>query len=261
MNDSTARKTVDILGVDVDRVDMDSAIARVEELIARGGRHQMVVLSVDSVMIARRDRKFRSICGQASLVVPDGVPLLWVSRLLDRPIPGRVAGSDLLRGLSRTAARKGYTCFFFGSSSRVLKKLSEALSRDCPGLRIVGSCAPPFCAEFPMETNAEIVRCINRAQPDILWVGLGAPKQEKWIHNNLSALNARIVIGVGAAFDICSGSVKRAPLWMQKAGLEWFHRFLMEPRRLFARYFVGALLFFPLIFMQGLREAVGRRPR
>jgi N-acetylglucosaminyldiphosphoundecaprenol N-acetyl-beta-D-mannosaminyltransferase len=261
MDDSAGRKTVDILGVGVDRVDMKSAIQRMEELIAGGGTHQVVVFCVDSVMIARRDREFRSICRRASLVVPDGVPILWASRLLGNAIPGRVAGSDLLYELSMTASRKGYTSYFLGSTAIVLERLSEELCRRCPGLRIAGSYAPPFFAEFPAEADTEIVRRINESRPDILWVGMGAPKQEKWIHANLNTLNARIVIGVGAAFDICSGRVERAPVWMQKGGLEWFYRFLREPRRLFGRYFVGAAPFFPLVFMQWLKEAIGRRPR
>jgi len=261
MDDAAGRKTVDILGLSVDLVDMESTIRRAEELIAGGGTHHVVVLCVDSIMIARRDMKFRSICRRASLVVPDGVPLLWASRLLGSAIPGRVAGSDLLYELSRTASRKGYTCYFLGSTATVLERLSEALTRLCPGLRIAGSCAPPFFAEFPIEADTQIVRRINESTPDILWVGMGAPKQERWIHANLNRLNARIVIGVGAAFDICSGRVKRAPVWMQKSGLEWFHRFLLEPGRLFSRYFIGAAPFFPLVLMQGLKKAFGGRPR
>ncbi len=260
MNESAGRNTVDILGVGVDCVDMRSAIQRVEELIAGGGTHQVVVLPVDSVMTARRDRGFRSICQRASLVVPDGMPLLWASRLLGNAIPGRVAGSDLLYELSLTASRKGYTSYLLGSTAIVLERLSDALCRLCPGLRITGTYAPPFFSEFPAEADREIVRRINESSPDILWVGMGAPKQEKWIHANLKSLNARIVIGVGAAFDICSGRVKRAPVWMQKGGLEWFYRFLREPRRLFRRYFVGAAPFIPLVLMQALRKAIGSRP-
>ena len=261
MSKPAARDTADILGVEVDRLDLDSAVARVEALIADGGRHQVVVLPVNSIMMARRDPEFRAACRRASLVLPDGVPLLWASRLLGRPIPGRVAGSDLFLKLSETAAAKGYTCFFMGSTPDVLERLSKALRQRCPGLRIAGAFSPPIRPEHTAETNAEIAQRISRARPDILWVAMGAPKQEKWIHDNLNALDAKVVIGVGAVFDMASGRVKRAPHWMQRAGFEWFHRFLKEPTRLFKRYFIEAAPFFPLLLMQGLRQAARRRPR
>jgi N-acetylglucosaminyldiphosphoundecaprenol N-acetyl-beta-D-mannosaminyltransferase len=191
--------------------------------------------------------------------VADGVPVLWASRLLGRPIPGRAAGSDLLWGLCRTAERRGYTTYFLGSQERVLARLVRTLRRGCPGLRVAGAYSPPRCDAFPEEENERMVRGINAARPDILWVGFGAPKQELWIHANLDRLQARVVIGVGAAFDLASGSVRRAPLWMQRIGLEWFHRFLIEPRRMFRRYFLDAMPFIPLIAAQWLTERLVRR--
>ncbi len=254
------RDTVSILGVEVDRVDMDSAISRMEQLIAGRGSHQVVVLNLNSVMAARTDRRFRRACRDASLVLPDGVPLLWASRFLGRPIPGRVAGPDLLRELSRTAARRGYSCYLLGSTPEVLDLLSRRLVSDCPGLRISGAYAPPMCRRFSPEINREIARRVNEAHPDILWVSMGAPKQEKWIHEVMGTLDARLLIGAGGAFEMHSGSVRRAPRWMQKTGLEWLHRFYKEPGRLFSRYFVKGAPFFLLLFMQGLGQAF-RRPK
>jgi N-acetylglucosaminyldiphosphoundecaprenol N-acetyl-beta-D-mannosaminyltransferase len=245
---------VDILGCAVDRVCIESAVAKLGDMIAGGGAHQAIVLPVASIMYGLQDRRFRDICNAASMVLPDGMPLLWASRLLGAPIPGRVAGSDLLWELSRLAESRGYTCFLMGSTHRVIAKLEKALVVRFPGLRLVGSFAPPRSPVFPGPVNEEIIRRVNAARPDILWVGLGAPRQELWIHDNQAMLNARLAIGVGAAFDICSGSVRRAPFWMQKAGLEWFYRFLQEPRRLFRRYFIDAAPFFPLVLWQRVRR-------
>ena len=245
---------LEILGCLVDRVSLQSATAKLEQLIETRSVHQAIVLSVPSLMRGRRDRRFLDICNQASIVLPDGVPLLWASRLLGAHIPGRVAGSDLLWELSRVAERKGYSCFLLGSTPEVVSKLERALLRRFPCLRPVGSFSPPVSRVFPARVNDDIVRRVNAARPDILWVGLGAPKQELWIHDNLMRLDTRLAIGVGAAFDICSGSVRRASPWMQRAGLEWFHRFLLEPRRLFRRYFVEAAPFLPLVLWQRVRR-------
>ncbi|HVP20041.1 MAG TPA: WecB/TagA/CpsF family glycosyltransferase [Spirochaetia bacterium] len=238
----------------VDRVSLQSATAKLEQLIETGSVHQAIVLPVNSLMHGRRDRRFLDICNHASIVLPDGVPLLWASRLLGAPIPGRVAGSDLLWELSAVAERRGYSCFLLGSTTEVLSKLVGALLRGFPCLRLVGSFAPPVSQTFPAEVNDDIVRRVNAARPDILWVGLGAPRQELWIHDNLMRLDTRLAIGVGAAFDICSGTVRRASPLMQRAGLEWFHRFILEPRRLFRRYFVEAAPFLPLVLWQRVRH-------
>ncbi len=241
---------LEILGCPVDRVSLQSATAKLETLIETGGVHQAIVLPVNSIMHGRRHRRFLDICNRASIVLPDGVPLLWASRILGAPIPGRVAGSDLFWELSRVAEKKGYSCFLLGSTADVVSKLEAVLLRRFPHLRLVGSFSPPVSRVFPAEVTDDAVRRVSAARPDILWVGLGAPRQEMWIHDNLGRLETRLAIGVGAAFDICSGSVRRASPLMQRAGLEWFHRFLLEPRRLFRRYFIEAAPFLPLVLWQ-----------
>jgi N-acetylglucosaminyldiphosphoundecaprenol N-acetyl-beta-D-mannosaminyltransferase len=246
---------VEILGCAVDRVSLRSATERLAGLVTEGGVHQAIVLPATSIMRGRRDRRFLDICNGASIVLPDGVPLLWASRVLGAPIPGRVAGSDLFWELSRVAEIKRYSCFLLGSKPAVLARLERALHRRFPSLRVVGSVAPPFSPAFSAAVNDDLVRRVNSARPDILWVALGAPRQEKWIHANLGRLDVRLAIGVGAAFDMCSGSVRRAPGWMQRSGLEWFHRFLLEPRRLFRRYFIDSAPFFLLVFWQRLRRS------
>ena len=251
---SEARREVDILGCAVDRVSLESATARLSEMIREGGVHQAVVLPVSSVMHARRHRRFREICRCASLVLPDGLPLLWASRMLGEPIPGRVAGSDLFWALSRAAEKEGYSCFLLGSRPDVLARLEKVLRRRFPSLRVAGSFSPRISPVFSAVENEDIIRRVNASRPDILWVGLGAPRQEQWIHANLGRLETRVAVGVGAAFDMCSGTVRRAPVWMQKTGMEWFYRFLREPTRLFKRYFVESASFLPLVLLQCVRR-------
>jgi N-acetylglucosaminyldiphosphoundecaprenol N-acetyl-beta-D-mannosaminyltransferase len=245
---------VDILGCAVDRLTMQTALEKLERLIASPGKHQVIVLPVNSVMTARRDAGFRKICNASPLVLPDGVPVLWASRLLGRPIPGRVAGSDLFWELSRLASRRGWSCYLLGSRAEVLEALEARLRERFPGLIVAGRHAPPLRHEFPAAVTDDIIARINAAHPDILWVGIGAPKQERWIHANLEKVNAKLAIGVGAAFDLCSGSMKRAPRWMQRCGLEWLYRFIKEPRRLFRRYFIEAMPFLPLVLARRLND-------
>ncbi len=239
---------------------MPTAIEGLRRLIESGGRHQAIVLPAPSVMFARRDPRFLEVCNAASVVLPDGVPLLWASRLLGAPITGRVAGPDLMWELSRLAEAKGYACFFLGSTPAVLARLQAVLLQRFPRLRVAGSFAPPMVRRMPAAVNDEIVRRVNAVRPDILWVAMGAPRQELWIHSQLGRLDARLAIGVGGAFDMCSGLSRRAPRWMQKAGLEWFHRFALEPRRLFNRYFVVSAPFLPLVLWQRVRGLLRFRP-
>jgi N-acetylglucosaminyldiphosphoundecaprenol N-acetyl-beta-D-mannosaminyltransferase len=257
MTGNGARPQVEILGCAVDRVSLQSATARLAGMIREGGAHQAVVLPVSSVMYARRHRRFHEICSRASIVLPDGVPLLWAARILGAPIPGRVAGSDLFWALSRVAEKERYTCFLLGSRPRVVARLEKVLRRRFPALRVAGSFSPRISPVFSTAENEDIIRRVNATRPDILWVGLGAPRQEQWIDANLGRLETRLAVGVGAAFDMCSGSRRRAPVWLQKAGMEWFYRFLREPRRLFKRYFVVSAPFLPLVLLQRVR----RHPR
>jgi N-acetylglucosaminyldiphosphoundecaprenol N-acetyl-beta-D-mannosaminyltransferase len=204
-------------------------------------------------MVARKDVKLRSIYNAASLALPDGFPLVWASRLLGKAIPSRVAGPDFLLAGCATAARRGYTCYLMGGRDDTARRLAEWLRSRYPGLKIVGVYSPPYYnASFPSEVNERIIARINLEKPDILWVGLGSPKQDRWIADNLQRLSVRVAIGVGGAFDMYGGKIGRAPLWMQRSGLEWFFRFLREPRRLFRRYFIKDPPFIPLVLGQWL---------
>lgn len=255
MKEKAAGNRVDILGTHISKTDIQTALSLIGRSIETGEKIQVAFIPVNPLLIARRDKEVRNIYNEAALTLADGVPLVWASKLLGTPLPGRIAGSNLLMELSAMAAQKGYTFFFLGSTPEVCTKLTEVLIRIYEGLKVAGSYSPPFYNKFPPEINEEILKQINRAKPDVLFVGLGAPKQEKWIYNNLAGLDVRAAIGVGAAFEMCSGHIKRAPVWMQKSGLEWFFRFLMEPRRLFKRYFIKAVPFFPLVFLQRVKQA------
>jgi N-acetylglucosaminyldiphosphoundecaprenol N-acetyl-beta-D-mannosaminyltransferase len=253
MNSDWLQK-VDILGCRVNRLDLAGAVLALEELLASGTKHQVVCLTVDSIMAARRNPRLRSLYNAVSLALPDGIPVVWASRFLGEAVPGRAAGPDLLLAVSKEAALKGHTFFLMGGGNGVAERLAEVLCGMCPGLRVVGTYSPPFFAEFPAAVNARIVARINAVKPDVLWVGLGAGKQDLWIAENLPRLDVRVAIGVGAAFDMYGGVTGRAPLWMQRSGLEWFFRFLREPRRLFRRYFIEGPPFIPLVLLQRLRR-------
>jgi N-acetylglucosaminyldiphosphoundecaprenol N-acetyl-beta-D-mannosaminyltransferase len=184
--------------------------------------------------------------------LPDGVPLIWASKLFNNTIQGRVTGLDLLPEFSRIASQKKFTFFFLGGSEGVAEKLADALKKKYPTLLIMGTYCPPFAEKFSDEENAKMIGMINAVQPNVLWVSLTAPKQDYWINDNFNKLNVNIAIGVGGAFEVTAGLIKRAPLWMQKNGLEWLYRFISDPKRLFKRYFIEAPSFIPLIILQKL---------
>jgi N-acetylglucosaminyldiphosphoundecaprenol N-acetyl-beta-D-mannosaminyltransferase len=180
----------------------------------------------------------------------DGVPLIWASKLLGVPIRGRVTGLDLLPAFAERAAQKNYSFFFMGAKEGVADALAESLQKKYPELRIAGTYSPPFAETFSEEENRKMIKMINQARPDVLWVSLTAPKQDYWISEHLKQLHVYVALGVGGAFEVNANLIRRAPIWMQKSGLEWLFRFLQEPRRLFWRYFVEAPVFIPLIIKQ-----------
>lgn len=253
---------VRILGVKVNRVTMTDSLKFIEELIADNKKHQICVPNVWTTVLSQKDEEFKRINNSSSLAVPDGMPLVWVSRLYGKPIEERVTGTDLFLRCTGFAAQKGYTFFFLGATEDTLRKMTTRLKEEHPPLNIVGSYSPPFSDEFQEDENKKIIEIINKAKPDVLWVGLTAPKQEKWIHKNLEKLDVQIAVGIGAAFDYISGQVRRAPIWVQKIGLEWFDRVLQEPKRLWRRYFVGNSLFVWLVIKEFFRiKILKKKPK
>jgi N-acetylglucosaminyldiphosphoundecaprenol N-acetyl-beta-D-mannosaminyltransferase len=226
---------VDILGVGVSSISMENAIAAIERWIAEGRRTYVCVTGVHGIMEARRDLRLRRIHNEAGMVTPDGMPLVWLSRLFGKGRTARVYGPDLMRMMTAISSLRGYRQFYYGGAEGVADKLKRVLLNAHPRLDVIGTFCPPFRELTPQEDQA-IVDTINAARPHIVWVGLSTPKQEFWMASHLGRIKAPVMIGVGAAFDFLAGTKRQAPLWMQRNGLEWLFRLCSEPRRLWRRY-------------------------
>lgn len=226
---------VNILGVQVSALTIPLATATMQRWVADGERHYVCITGVHGVMESQRDRQLMDIHNDAGMVTPDGMPLVWMSRRLGHPEVERVYGPDLMRAMCGVSARQGYRNFLYGSRPSTLANLGAAITGSYPGLQLAGSLSPPFRALSPEEEAAEIEQ-INAARPDIVWVGLSTPKQERWMARNRHRLDAPVLVGVGAAFDFLAGEKPQAPGWMQRNGLEWAFRMASEPRRLAGRY-------------------------
>ena len=232
---SVGQERAEILGVGVSAVDMDRAVEEIEGWIASRRRSYVCVTSVHGIMECQRSGPLKAIHARAGLVVPDGKPLVWVARWLGFTNTEQVYGPDLMRRLTELSADRGYRQFYYGGAAGVPEALRDTLCKQHPGLTVVGTLSPPF-RQLTEEEDAEIVRQINAAKPDIVWVGLSTPKQERWMSEHAAKLEAPVLIGVGAAFDFLSGRTRQAPLWMQRAALQWLFRLAVEPRRLWRRY-------------------------
>jgi exopolysaccharide biosynthesis WecB/TagA/CpsF family protein len=242
-----------ILGVGVSAVDMAMTLRAIEGWIARREPHYICVTTVHGVMESQRDENLRRIHNAAGLVTPDGMPLVWLSRLMGFRHVERVYGPDLMLALCERSTAKGYRQFFYGGGPGVAEKLAVRLQSRFPGLKVAGTCSPPF-RPLTAEEDRAVVERINAAQPDIVWVGISTPKQERWMAEHVGRLSAPVLVGVGAAFDFQAGLKRQAPRWMQKSGLEWLFRLLMEPRRLWRRYLLNNPWFLWLILRQALRK-------
>lgn len=231
----SATPPIAILGVPFDNVTTAETVDLIERMIASGQPHYLVTANVDFLVQAQADVELRRILFDAHLVLCDGTPLVWASRLLGNPLPERVAGADLVPLLMRVAAAKGYRIFFLGATTDSASRAVENLKRLHPNLVIAGHYSPPFNKLLEMDHD-EIARRIREARPDMLFVSLGCPKQEKWIAMHYRSLGVPVCAGVGATIDFLAGTVKRAPVWMHRVGLEWVYRLCQEPRRLLSRY-------------------------
>jgi N-acetylglucosaminyldiphosphoundecaprenol N-acetyl-beta-D-mannosaminyltransferase len=231
-------KSFKLLGVRVDAVQIMDVVAQMEGWIAeRRGGHFIAVTGMHGVMEAQHDRALKYILNSADLVVPDGMPLVWVGRLRGFSLKRRVYGPELMLEFCRATTGKGYRHFFYGGAEDVARKLARSLE-NLFGINVCGRYSPPF-RPLTFEEDREIIDLINGAAPDVLWIGLSTPKQERWMYHHREKLNIPVLVGAGAAFDLNTGRVKQAPRWMREHGLEWFWRLLMEPRRLWRRYLIG----------------------
>lgn len=234
-----------ILTVPIHPIDYIQSVSLVREWIARRNRPAAYIIqsNVSSLVNAQENKLYMSALDAADLSVPDGMPLVWILQTRGYSIKGRVYGPDLMLMLCAEAAQKGWRCFLHGGMEGVPELLRDVLTNKFPGLQIVGTHSPPF-RPLTREEDDEICAMINATKPDILWVGLGAPKQDIWMYEHREKLDVSVMHGVGAAFDFFTGRVRQAPRWMMNAGLEWFFRLLQEPGRLWQRYTVTNIKFF-----------------
>jgi len=252
MQAEDAVQKVNILSVEISRLNLRQTLDQMIVWIRNGQKKRICVTPVNCVLWAYQDKELKDLYNSSDLNVADGVPLIWASKLLGSGIAGRVSGIDLLPALCRAGKPGEFRHFFMGAKEGVAAALVEKLRGEIPDLNVVGYYSPPFAHRFSDEENHKMIAMINAARPTILWVSLTAPKQDYWIREHFDKLNIGMAIGVGGAFELTAGLISRAPRWMQRNGLEWFYRFLQEPRRLFRRYFLEAPQFIPLILMQYL---------
>jgi N-acetylglucosaminyldiphosphoundecaprenol N-acetyl-beta-D-mannosaminyltransferase len=229
-------RVVAILGLPICNVSMKQAIASIDGRIRSGCCYQIATANLDFVRNARRDPELHKVICDCAMVLPDGYPLVLVSRLLGRPLQGRLTGADLTPELAKLSAAKGYRIFLLGSSEENARKATEILLEQHPGAQFVGQYSPPPAPLAEMD-NEEIVRRVHEARPDILLVAFGNPKQELWIHRNRERLQVPVSIGIGGTLEMIAGAKRRAPVLMRQLGMEWVWRMLQEPKRLAPRYF------------------------
>jgi len=228
-------RRVNVLGVGVSAIDMTLALETIDRWIVQREQHYVCVTGVHGVMESQSDEVLRRIHNRAGLVTPDGMPMVWLSWLRGERHVDRVYGPDLLAACCERSITRGYRHFFYGGGDGVAALLSERLRARFPELQVVGTYTPPFRPLSALE-ETELARQIAAAAPDILWVGLSTPKQERWMAEHIGRLQVPVMIGVGAAFDFHAGLKRQAPRWVQRAGLEWLFRLGTEPRRLWRRY-------------------------
>jgi N-acetylglucosaminyldiphosphoundecaprenol N-acetyl-beta-D-mannosaminyltransferase len=224
-----------VLGVGVSLINMRMALDRINGWVAAGDRQYVSVCTVHTVMECRRDEQLRQIVNAAGMTTPDGMPLVWLSRLAGHRYVSRVYGPDLM--LAAIAQPLAQRHFFFGGRPGVADRLAREMQARFPGSLVVGTFTPAVGTAQELCT-AQAAERINRARPDIVWVGISSPKQEFWMSCMRPRLEAPVLIGVGAAFDFHTGEAHQAPVWMQRFGLEWLFRLLQEPRRLWRRYLI-----------------------
>lgn len=241
---------IEMMGCLIDNLTMEETLGRIEQFIVSGTPHQHVVVNVDKLVKASRDPELRQIINECALINVDGMPVVWASRLLGKPLKARVAGVDLFEALMHRAAAKQWRVFLLGAREEVVAGVRTRYEKRYPGLVVAGYRNGYWTpAEEP-----EVVEQIKAARADLLFVAISSPKKEQFLGKYQAAMKIPFAMGVGGTFDVAVGKVKRAPIWMQNCGLEWFYRFLQEPRRMFKRYFIDDMAFFWLLAKEAVRR-------
>lgn len=229
---------VNILGIHVSAISADDVLHRIEEWIESGARTHVCVCDMNSLLAAREDSALRDFYNSSGLTLPDGMPLVWAGRAAGFQDIERVCGPDLFPAVLSQSVSRGWRHYLLGGAEGVADRLAQRCRQDFPGVKIVGTESPPF-RDLTEGEKRKLVDRINASQADILWVGLGAPKQERWMAEYRRNIDPAVLIGVGAAFNFQVGDIRRAPKWMQGRGLEWAFRLQQEPKRLWRRYLFG----------------------
>ena len=247
----SGQSRVNVLGVEVSAINLEAAVEMILGWVAHGGQEYVCLAPVHAVMECYRSSELTGIYNRSGLTVPDGMPIVWLLRSKGYSAAGRVYGPDLILALMQRSSSAGPRHYFYGGTPEALDRLVLKLRAHSPDLQVAGCHAPPFRPLTAQEDRAA-VEAINAAEPDILWVGLGSPKQERWMAAHRDKIHAPVMVGVGAAFDFLSGAKPQAPHWMQRSGLEWLYRLVTEPRRLWRRYLIDSPLFVAFVLAQSL---------
>jgi len=247
------------MGLTLDDVTLEEAVAEIARALEDRVRGYVVTPNVDHVVRLPHEPAFRAAYDAAMCSLADSVPLVWGSRLLGRPLRGRVAGADLLPALCEMAAQRGCSVFLLGGGEGVAPRAAARLIERYPGLRVAGTHTPPEGFGTDAALTAFAIDAVNRAHPDLLFVGLGSPKQELWVHQSWDRLAATVAVCCGAAVDYAAGVKPRAPRWMQRVGLEWLWRLVHEPRRLWRRYLAEDTAFLGMVLREWWRLRI-RKP-
>jgi len=241
---------VNILGVKVSVINMNQAIDQILTWICERNPAYVCLAPAHAIMDCYQQPGLRNIYAKSGLTTPDGMSIVWLLKLHGYPHVNRVYGPDLLQEVCKTSKSFPIRHYFYGGGPGVTDELVDRLKSKFPWLEVAGTCSPPF-RELTTEEDIKVIRQIKSAKPDIVWVGLGSPRQEIWMASHVNKLDVPVMIGVGAAFDFLSGKKPQAPVWMQKIGLEWFYRLLTEPKRLWRRY-IQYPKFVILVLLQSL---------
>jgi N-acetylglucosaminyldiphosphoundecaprenol N-acetyl-beta-D-mannosaminyltransferase len=247
-----------ILGYRITLKNTAECVEQIHSWMASGemGKY-FVCVNPHSLRLARGDPLFHQALQKADLLIPDGIGIIIASKILGGNIRERITGSDIFSGICRSLnEQRHYRCFFLGSIYQTLTKIVDKMKVDFPNIAVVGLYSPPFKSEFSPDDDRLIIEAINRVKPDVLWVGMTAPKQEKWIYRNKDHLDVKFIGAVGAVFDFYAGNVKRSPQWFLDHGLEWLPRLVQEPKRLWKRTLISAPLFLTRVIAERLRNGL-----
>lgn len=237
-----------LLNTKVDNLTMAEAVGEIDRLIQEKSFANVVTPNLDHIVMLEKDEEFQEIYREAALVLTDGQPLVWYSKLKGTPIKEKVSGSDLFPEVCAMCARKGYSVFFFGAAEGVAETAAEVLKEKYPGLKIAGTISPIFGFEKNPEQTDEYIHLIREANADVLAFALGTPKGEKFAYRNREKLGSMVVLNIGATFNFIAGKVQRAPAWMSRCGLEWVYRMTQDPKRLVKRYWNDIKMIIPLVW-------------